>query len=65
MGPGRIICMGPYGPKTTKADVRVETLTLNETKKTKFISTLVLTFYVAHHAPFTFTEALPFQLLTR
>jgi len=22
MGPGRIIYMGPYGPKTTKADVK-------------------------------------------
>ena len=22
MGPGRIICAGPYGPKTSKADIK-------------------------------------------
>ena len=44
---------------------RVETLTLNETKEAQFRSVLVLTFFVAHHVPFAFTEALPFQLLTQ
>ena len=42
-----------------------QTLTLNETKKAQFRSILVLTFFVAHHVPFAFTEAPPFQSLPR
>ena len=42
-----------------------QTLTLNETKKAQFRSILVLTFFVAHHVPFAFTEALPFRSLPR
>ena len=42
-----------------------QTLTLNETKKAHFRSILVLAFFVAHHVPFAFTEALPFRSLPR
>ena len=42
-----------------------QSLTLNETKKAQFRSILVLTFFVAHHVPYAFTEALPFQSLPR
>ena len=44
---------------------RVEALTPSETKKAQFRSILVLKFFVVHHAPFTFTEAPPLQLITR
>ena len=47
--------------KVTRIKLTRKTLTLNVTKKAKFISTLVLTFSVVHHVPFTFPEARPFS----